>query len=141
MAQRGRMSASKLVDTVGLRLVGPSRLKAPPNLPAPARVIWREVVNAFPADYFHASDRALLACYVCVAANAAEASRILAAEGFTYMLGTRRFQHPAVAVRSSCIASMTTLAVKLRLSASSRMRADTAKTKADARPDSKRPWA
>jgi P27 family predicted phage terminase small subunit len=141
MAHRGRVGIAEATDRAGLRLVVPMRLKAPPHLPAAARAIWRELVGAFPPDYFRASDRALLACYVCVAANAAEASRILAEEGLTYMLGTRRLQHPAVAVRSSCVASMSTLAVKLRLSASSRMRPDTAKTKADAQPSAKRPWA
>ncbi|CAG4900325.1 P27 family phage terminase small subunit [Paraburkholderia saeva] len=140
MAHRGRTSAAEVADKAGLRLVVRERLKAPPKLPAPARAIWRDVTEAFPPDYFRASDRALLACYVCAAANAIEASRIIAVEGFVYMLGTRRLQHPAVAVRSSCVASMATLAVKLRLSASSRMRADTAATAAKAGSSANPPW-
>jgi P27 family predicted phage terminase small subunit len=100
------------------------------------------VVGSLPADFFTARDMPLLRAFVCASANLESAAAEIARDG-AVIDGPRgrRVTHPAVFVMSTSAAVLCAVGMKLRLTPSSRMRCDTAATKANAAPTSKKPWA
>ena len=96
---------------------------APPDtLTERASAFWRQVVDSLPASYLRPADLSLLGAYCLACDRWLEAERIIADEGL--VVGNR--PHPALTIADSQAKLMMSLAGKLRLCPSSRIRADSA---------------
>jgi len=113
----------------------PQPLAAPKSLhPARARTIWRQLVEAKPADYFLTTDVPLLSRFCTLAARAEEIEEVLAS------VPVQSTEAPRLERRLTAIASMmTNLAVKLRLTVASRVERHAAIRSAEAK-DFLKPW-
>ena len=138
MRQRGRKSAAELELSV-IKAETAFRPPAPSDLTPEQADEWRSVVNRMPADWFSAENTALLSqlCRHVVAARrcaqliaAAEASDDFTIESYDRLLKMQERETRACA----------TLAVKMRLAQSTRMRPETASTAISRDPGVRRPW-
>ena len=96
---------------------------APPDtLTERAASFWRQVVDSLPASYLRPADLPLLGAYCLACDRWLAAERLIAEEGL--VVGNR--PHPALGIADSQAKLMMSLAGKLRLCPSSRIRADSA---------------
>jgi len=99
-----------------------TRPALPDDLTGDAAELWRQVVDSLPADYLRPADLPLLRAY-CVARDRWQtAERILQRDG----LVVEGRPHPALQISDQQAKLMMSLAGKLRLCPSSRIRADSA---------------
>jgi P27 family predicted phage terminase small subunit len=112
------------------------RVLPPDNLPEPARLIWREIVEALPGNRFHRSDRPLLALY-CRALHQAELA-FLKIEQHGATAGDA--VNPSVRVLDSALKQVATLATKLRLCPQARLDRKPAGRAARHDDGAPRPW-
>lgn len=140
-AHRGRKSVAEL-EAPPLKLVAATRMKAPAGLPRAAQAVWRTTLASYPVDYFRQSDTVLLKVWCTASVMADQAAVLLDREGAVIDNGHgRRVTNPAVSVLAMSTAMLNSVGTKLRLTVNARMRIDAAATRANAQPDSKRPWA
>ncbi len=109
------------IDTT---LVRP-KIKPPNDLTPEAKKVWVKLVNSVPNEQFTESDYPVLATYCEVYATMRNALNMLLIEG--YVLEDRwgkPFKNPWAAIANECAGKIPTLAMKLRLSPSSRKKAE-----------------
>lgn len=119
----------------------PTKAIPPPSgWAARKKRVWREVVGAFDAGYFRASDRCTLAAYIDALVLHADMAERIDREGpiLTDANG-RRYAHPACAIQNQAAVRIATLGSKLRVHASARMRSEDAFAAARKSPSSIRP--
>lgn len=99
-----------------------ARPAAPGWLSPAGAVIWAEIVNSLPADYFRPADMPILASYCTSTALYIEAAEILSKDGMILVnnRGTE-YAHPANSIMLQHASSMSQLATKLRLCPSARI--------------------
>ncbi|MBB5456895.1 P27 family phage terminase small subunit [Paraburkholderia sp. Cpub6] len=138
----GRTSGRRAIGEPALRLMPAKPLPPPKTMSAEGKKVWREIVNSAPTDYFTAADSSLLAAYVAHAVMRERATAILDAEGPLIRIGRNRTPavHPAVRIQAVAAGVMAALAVKLRLSKSSRTPRDAASTQMNAPRTARKPW-
>lgn len=124
MGLRGPKSTVERLCVVNLEQPRP---KAPKGLPKHAVSLWDDIVGAYPADHFSAGDLPLLDNFVRCVLILEQTNKALAEEGIFTADGSK--PHPAIAIRDLQLKAMATLATKLRLPVSSRIRADSAGTR------------
>lgn len=144
--QRGRKSAETLSSVANM----PLGFKARPGAPAvfgansPEAEMWRDIVGGESADWFNEGDLPLLEAYCRAAANYRKVSADADGQPFT-LQGAQGgpISNPIYRVQDMLAKQMATLAVKLRLTQSSRVTnhqaASTAKKNAKAG-DGRKPW-
>lgn len=147
MKQRGRPSLSSVAGTgvdpdkvVALR----SELPMWPSLNKVEQRIWTDVVRQMPAGWFSPADAPLLAAY-CRAVAQYERVSVLAAtaEPTTLNASDAEVVNPIFRVQDLAVNQMAKLAVKLRISQSSRLTAGVAGTKVNdnnRKATGARPW-
>lgn len=131
-AQRGRQSA---IAKHALSLLS-APLKARPEPPdtmldsRPGLALWREIVQQFPADWFNEADLPMLEAY-CRAVIGHRRISLEAAEAPFTIIRTNGGvgANPIFSIQARLASTMATLAIKLRISASSRTQRSTADTK------------
>ncbi len=95
---------------------------APDDLSGIAAATWKQVVDSLPPNYLRPGDLPLLKAYCIAVATYAEAQDLLTKEGII----TEGKAHPALRIADEQCKLMMSLAGKLRLCPSSRIRADSA---------------
>ena len=137
MGDRGKRSGADL----SIVPVIPTLREGPPaQLTQDEAVIWTSIVESLPPDWFRPSDVPLLAAYCQTAIQCQAAAEEL--RGSTLTLQTRQgrmYRNPLLDIQDAAARRLATLAGKLRLCPSSRMRAETAATKGRPIPGRK-PW-
>jgi phage terminase small subunit len=132
MIKRGRKSEASLSA-----VVIPHARKSPappPELNEAAAKIWKDIVKSWPTEYFRAGDLPLLQAYCTAADRKNQIDKLIAEHGVMF----EGEPHPGLKVSRDEASLMATLAVKLRLSQSSRIRADSASLKVDL--PERKPW-
>lgn len=121
--------------------VSDERLHAPDGLLTERQsALWRSITDSLPADFFRPGDVPLLAAYCKAWDFYLQASAEIEANGVTLEDDRgRRYANPAQSLVVTQASAMAQLAVKLRLSPSSRIGAKTAGAKSGT--EGKRPWA
>lgn len=103
--------------------------------------LWRGIVDSLPADFFRPGDSPLLVAYCKAYSFWLQASEDMEVNGITITDDKgRRQANPAHSILVTQASAMAQLAVKLRLSPSSRISAQKAGTGAG-QPTGNRPWA
>lgn len=100
----------------------PQRPAVPRDLKGLSAALWTEVVSSLPVEYFRPADLPLLRLYCIAWERWQGAERLLAAEGIV----VNNRPHPALMISDAQAKLMMSLAGKLRLCPSSRIRADSA---------------
>lgn len=118
-----------------------ARISPPDWLARAGAVVWREVVNSLPANYFRPSDEPLLAAYCTSTACYREAAEIVGRDGMILEndRGTK-YANPANAMMLAHASSMAQLAVKLRLCPSARYDREKKGVKGIKDGGGERPW-
>lgn len=129
--KRGRASAASQLSVVS---VSGARVPPPANLSKSEKEFWLSIVNSLAPDYFRPSDVPLLHAYVGASSMAAEATKAIHRDGIIIDGKV----NPAVKVAKLQAGLLASLAVKLRLCPSTRMRAVSAKTRETY--NGARPW-
>lgn len=143
--QRGRKSAEALLSVVG------TTLKQRPEPPfafgkrSAEATQWREIVNGEAVEWFNKGDLPLLEAYCSAVVNYRKVSK--EAQGAPFVITGAQggsIPNPVFRVQDMLSKQMATLAVKLRLSQSSRLSghqaASTAKKSASAAETGLKPW-
>jgi P27 family predicted phage terminase small subunit len=117
------------------------RMEPPADVLTESQVeLWRGIVDSLPADYFRPWDSPLLVAYCKAYSFWLQASADLETNGITIEDDKgRRLANPAHSILVTQASAMAQLAVKLRLSPSSRISPQKAGTQA-AQATGKRPW-
>lgn len=129
------MAKPKVVDATGARIEPTSEL-------TPEQVlIWNEIVDSLPADFFRPADRPLLAAFC----KARSFYNLAAGEMETYGItieqdNGKRLANPAHQILVTQASAMAQLSVKLRLSPSSRISEKKAATMTEKGATTGRPW-
>lgn len=142
MGARGRLASDD--RAAALKLVAPSMMELPRGTPKAQRAIFREVVGSFPSGHFCPADLPLLARYADAAVHAAKLAKLLDEQGaiIEHPVSKRPLINPAHGAYVSACAVMTSLASRLRICPSARLRSDAADLKPVPKAASvKRPWS
>ena len=127
MRTRGRQSAASLA------IVAPvfsSRPQPWPGLPQEAGRLWNSIVQSLPAGYFRESDYPMLADYCRIVGRVDLCSQKLDEQGLVIDSDRGPKESPYVKIHDTANRQMSSLAVKLRLCPSSRVRAESASLQA-----------
>ena len=139
---RGRKSVAEIESGARLKLVAATRMKAPPGMAPAAQRVWRTTLASYPVDFFRPCDTTLLKVFCTAAVMVDQAAALIEREGLVVDNGRGRMvANPAVVVMGMATSMLNSTAAKLRIAPNARMRIDVSATKANAQPDSKRPWA
>jgi phage terminase small subunit len=133
MIQRGRKlqgSQPAVITDIDCRRVAP-----PAELPEPAKQLWGELVDAFPANRFHVSDRPLLALYCRAVCQANIAFSWLEKCGAAHGSAISPWQK----IADSAVKQVAVLSTRLRLCPQSRLDRKVAGPAART-PSTARPW-
>jgi P27 family predicted phage terminase small subunit len=98
------------------------RTPAPADLPAPARKVWKIVVDSLPPGHFQPGDLLLLRALCLAEHQKAQADEMVQRDGL--LLDGKA--HPAAKLSAQLAGVLASLAGKLRLSMSSRVRPESA---------------
>lgn len=102
------------------------RPEPPAGLTPGAADLWRSIVEDLDRDRLTAPDLPLLAAYCTAADRKRQVDALIAAEGFIVEHAGFRMVNGSAGESNDLATLLCTLAVKLRLSQSSRIRADSA---------------
>ena len=118
------------------------RMEPPPGVLTEKQAeLWRGIVDSLPADTFRPGDSPLLVAYCKAYSFWLQASEDMETNGITIEDDRgKRQANPAHSILVTQASAMAQLAVKLRLSPSSRISPQAAGTKA-AQPSGARPWS
>ena len=126
---------SKRLQPVHTAIQQSGDLPLPEGLPAAAQALWLEVMAASPETHWRPADSPLLETFVRTSALAREAAQRLETEGQLLADGK---PSPWARLLSEHGKSMASLAGKLRLCPSSRIRAESASLRLQ--PSGRKPW-
>lgn len=137
MGARGRKSEAELKV---VQVNDADRRDPPPSLTEDEAAIWKSIMASLPADWFRPSDWPILAAYSQTAVQYEKATTEMADEPLTLKdMNGRVYKHPLLAIQHTAALRLASLAVKLRLCPSSRMRQDATGAKGKRQPANK-PW-
>lgn len=132
------MEAQGLVPAVTARITPPAYLDEAQC------VVWHEIVNSLPADYFSAADVQMLAAFCVAGAMHKEATQLVREHGMLmYDAKGRAYANPVTNVIAMQASSMASMSVKLRMCPSARITQAEATTKsksAGGASRGKKPW-
>lgn len=103
------------------------RPKAPPGLPEHGAALWNDICASYPPGHFAAGDLPLLDNYIRCVLILDKCNESLGEDGIFSPDGMKA--HPAIDIRDKQLKAMASLATKLRLPVSSRIRPDSASTR------------
>ena len=135
MGARGYQSAAAM-SVVSVNPI--ARKKPPKELNRKERMLWREIMDSHASDYFRIADVPLLSNYCRLSYRCDVLSEQLAREGYQIETEKGLIPNPAEQQMQRAISSMVSLATKLRLCPSTRMRADNKKLQDNV--DTAKPW-
>lgn len=125
------------LKSISRTAVLPTRAQPLRRLSKHSRDLWRSIASEYPAGHFAGANLPLLEAFVRSADEVLQYDTIVYAEGL-FVDGA---PHPAVSVRRATVLQMASLAVKLRLSISSTLRADAKDARRDPEQALRKPWA
>lgn len=114
--------------------ISAGRVQPPATLDKQERSLWQQITASLPPGHFAPSDVPLLLAYVTAASLKAEADELVRREGM--IVGGKA--HPACKIAKLQAGLLASLAVKLKLCPSTRIRADSAKLRKTF--TGRRPW-
>lgn len=134
------MARKSVADLSTVAVLSDDRIEPPLHLSESQRSEWRAIVDSLPADYFRPGDVPLLSAFCVASALHKQAQAHIEEHGMVLEndRGTMT-ANPAASILMTQASSMASLAMKLRLCPSARMRQEKAATAGVA--SSKRPWA
>lgn len=129
-------------DQLGVVKLTDARVEPPEGLLTDRQqLLWRQIVDSLPADFFRPGDVPLLAAYCKAWSFYLDAAEEIETNGIVLRDSRdRAYANPAQSMVVTQASAMAQLSVKLRLAPSSRIQPRTAGSKA-AEPTGKRPWA
>src|SRR6478736_3669311 len=127
MHQRGRKSAAAL--SVVAQAETPSRPQAPANLMPEAAAEWRAIVDRMPADWFTRETHGLLAAYCKHIVSARHVGQLIEAERAAGALDLVRYDK-LLRMQERESRAMSSLGTRMRLTQGSRLKAETAASRA-----------
>jgi len=136
----GKRGTKSLADMAVVHVTG-ARLQPDEDILTKRQMsLWQKIVDSLPADFFRPGDVPLLAAYCKAWDFYLQACAEIEANGVTIEDASgKRYANPAQSLVVTQASAMAQLAVKLRLSPSSRISAKTTGVKSD-QPTGNRPW-
>lgn len=137
MAQRGRKSSDAVAIRDGVSVV--SRPDAPLDLTSEEGDVWQSVVNAMPADWFHAETFPLLAQYCRHTVTARRVSQLIDAACSRQDVDVAELRD-LMAMQARETSALKAMAASMRLSQQASYHNQTAGASKSKRAPVKRPW-
>lgn len=118
-----------------LSVIGRKRLPCPDGMSAMQRAIWISLVNSCSAEHFIAGDIPLMMQYVRVIIQVHRAMDMMEESEFVIVADNGKIaQHPIIAIHKSLAGTLSNLAMRLRLSPSTRIQMTNKAVGSDVKP-------
>lgn len=127
--QQGNRKTEELQRQLAARSTDQPVFPYPPELPAPHRPYWLELVNSFPADHFQRSDIPLMKMYCRCAADIERQTLMIETEGEVVMGGRGPMVNPRVKVRTDAQNMLLSITTKFRNQPASRVNTENFKNR------------